>query len=61
MAGIPFSVGGGILALNFFGLDFSVSAAISRLGVAVMDRILNLTYYRELRSAGMPIAEGRDA
>ena len=60
MAGIPFSVGGGILALNFFGLDFSVSAAIgfiSLLGVAVMDGILNLTYYRELRAAGMPVAE----
>ena len=60
MAGIPFSVGGGILALNFFDLDFSVSAAIgfiSLLGVAVMDGILNLTYYRELRSAGMPVAE----
>jgi cobalt-zinc-cadmium resistance protein CzcA len=60
MAGIPFSVGGGILALNFFGLDFSVSAAIgfiSLLGVAVMDGILNLTYYRELRIGGMPVKE----
>ena len=60
MAGIPFSVGGGILALYAFGLDFSVSAAIgfiSLLGVAVMDGILNLTYYRELRSGGMPVAE----
>ena len=60
MAGIPFSVGGGILALSVSGLDFSVSAAIgfiSLLGVAVMDGILNLTYYRELRAAGMPVAE----
>ncbi len=60
MAGIPFSVGGGILALNLFALDFSVSAAIgfiSLLGVAVMDGILNLTYYRELRAAKMPVAE----
>lgn len=60
MAGIPFSVGGGILALNFFGLDFSVSAAIgfiSLLGVAVMDGILNLTYYRELRIGGMGVAQ----
>jgi cobalt-zinc-cadmium resistance protein CzcA len=60
MAGIPFSVGGGILALNFFQLDFSVSAAIgfiSLLGVAVMDGILNLTYFHELRGTGMPIAE----
>ncbi len=60
MAGIPFSVGGGILALNFFQLDFSVSAAIgfiSLLGVAVMDGILNLTYYHELRAGGMAIEE----
>jgi cobalt-zinc-cadmium resistance protein CzcA len=60
LAGIPFSVGGGILALYFSGLDFSVSAAIgfiSLFGVAVMDGILNLTYFRELRSRGMDIAE----
>lgn len=60
MAGIPFAVGGGILALNFFKLAFSVSAAIgfiSLLGVAVMDGILNLTYYHELRGNGVPVAE----
>lgn len=60
MAGIPFAVGGGILALHFFDLDFSVSAAIgfiSLLGVAVMDGILNLTYFHELRTAGLPVAE----
>ena len=60
LAGIPFSVGGGIIALYLSGLDFSVSAAIgfiSLLGVAVMDGILNLTYFRELRTRGMDIAE----
>ena len=60
MVGIPFCVGGGILALEVFGLDFSVSAAIgfiSLLGVAVMDGILNLTYYHDLRRGGMPVAD----
>jgi cobalt-zinc-cadmium resistance protein CzcA len=60
LAGIPFSVGGGIIALYFSSLDFSVSAAIgfiSLFGVAVMDGILNITYFRELRARGMDIAE----
>jgi heavy metal efflux system protein len=60
LAGIPFSVGGGLIALYFSGLDFSVSAAIgfiSLFGVAVMDGILNITYFRELRAQGMDIAE----
>lgn len=60
VAGIPFAIGGGLIALYFAGLDFSVSAAIgfiSLFGVAVMDGILNITYYRELRIQGMNIAE----
>jgi cobalt-zinc-cadmium resistance protein CzcA len=49
-----------LIALYFAGLDFSVSAAIgfiSLFGVAVMDGILNITYFRELRAQGMDIAE----
>jgi cobalt-zinc-cadmium resistance protein CzcA len=60
VAGIPFAVAGGIIALYISGLDFSVSAAIgfiSLLGVSVMDGILNITYFRELRIAHMPVAE----
>jgi heavy metal efflux system protein len=60
VAGIPFAIGGGLIALYFAGLDFSVSAAIgfiSLFGVAVMDGILNITYFRELRAQGMGIAE----
>jgi cobalt-zinc-cadmium resistance protein CzcA len=60
IAGIPFAVAGGILALYFSGQPFSVSAAIgfiSLLGVAVMDGILNITYYHELRTRGMAVAE----
>ena len=55
VAGIPFAIGGGLIALYLAGLDFSVSAAIgfiSLFGVAVMDGILNITYFRELRVAG---------
>ncbi|MCP4620196.1 MAG: efflux RND transporter permease subunit [Bradyrhizobium sp.] len=60
LAGIPFAVGGGLIALYLAGLDFSISAAIgfiSLFGVAVMDGILNITYIRELRASGMSIAE----
>ncbi|RTL73615.1 MAG: efflux RND transporter permease subunit [Bradyrhizobiaceae bacterium] len=60
LTGIPFAIGGGLIALYLAGLDFSISAAIgfiSLFGVAVMDGILNITYYRELRAAGMSIAD----
>jgi cobalt-zinc-cadmium resistance protein CzcA len=60
VAGIPFAIGGGLIALYFAHLDFSVSAAIgfiSLFGVAVMDGILNITYFRELRAQGMDVAE----
>jgi cobalt-zinc-cadmium resistance protein CzcA len=56
LAGIPFSVAGGILALLVTGLPFSISAAIgfvSLLGVSVMNGILVLTYFNELRIQGM--------
>jgi len=60
VAGIPFAIGGGVIALYVSGLDFSVSAAIgfiSLFGVAVMDGILNITYFRELTIQGMPFKE----
>jgi len=56
LAGIPFAVGGGVLALYFSGLDFSISAAvgfISLFGVSVMNGILVMTYYNETRAGGM--------
>src|SRR6202011_3171555 len=58
VAGIPFAIGGGLIALYVAGLDFSVSAAIgfiSLFGVAVMDGILNITYFRELTASGMGV------
>ena len=60
LAGIPFAVGGGVLALYFSGLDFSVSSAIgfvSLMGVSVMDGILMITYYNQVRATGVPTTE----
>jgi cobalt-zinc-cadmium resistance protein CzcA len=60
LAGIPFAIGGGLIALYLADLDFSISAAIgfiSLFGVAVMDGILNITYFRELRASGMSITD----
>ena len=56
LAGIPFAAGGGILALYFSGLDFSISAAVgfvSLFGVSVMNGILIMTYFHEVRTPGM--------
>jgi cobalt-zinc-cadmium resistance protein CzcA len=56
LAGIPFAIGGGVLALFVAGLPFSVSAAIgfiSLFGVSVMNGILVITYFNQLRAAGM--------
>jgi heavy metal efflux system protein len=51
LAGIPFSIGGGVLALYVTGLDFSISAAIgfvSLFGVSVMNGILIITYFNQV-------------
>ena len=60
LAGIPFAAAGGVIALYVAGEDFSVSAAIgfiSLAGVAVMDGIVNITYFRELLSRGQSFGE----
>ncbi len=56
LAGIPFSIAGGVIALYVTGLDFSISAAIgfvSLFGVSVMNGILIITYYNQTRANGM--------
>ena len=56
LAGIPFAVGGGVLALYFTGSEFSISAAVgfvSLFGVSVMNGILIITYYNQVRATGM--------
>jgi cobalt-zinc-cadmium resistance protein CzcA len=60
LAGIPFAAGGGVLALYLTGLDFSISAAVgfvSLFGVSVMNGILIMTYYNEVRATGMETVE----
>ena len=52
LAGIPFAIGGGIVALFVTGLPFSISAAIgfiSLFGVSVMNGILVISYFRQLK------------
>jgi cobalt-zinc-cadmium resistance protein CzcA len=62
LAGIPFAVGGGVLALVVTGRNFSISAAvgfISLLGISVMNGILLITYYNEVMQRGpLPSVEG---
>ena len=56
LAGIPFSIAGGVIALFVTGLDFSISAAIgfvSLFGVSVMNGILMITYCNQTRAGGM--------
>jgi cobalt-zinc-cadmium resistance protein CzcA len=60
LAGIPFAVGGGVLALFFSGLEFSISAAVgfvSLFGVSVMNGILITTYFNQVRANGMGTIE----
>ncbi len=60
LSGIPFAVAGGILGLTFAGLNFSVSAAvgfISLFGVAVLDGVLLVTYFNQLRMTGMSLSD----
>jgi cobalt-zinc-cadmium resistance protein CzcA len=56
LAGIPFAVGGGIIALYVSGQPLSVSSIvgfISLFGVSVMDGILMITFYNKVRASGM--------
>ena len=51
LASIPFSIGGGIIALWLSGLNLSISAAIgfvSLFGVSVMNGILVIGYFNQL-------------
>ena len=60
LVGIPFAIGGGVLALYVAGLDFSISAAIgfiSLFGVSVMSGILIINGYNRVAATGMPKIE----
>jgi heavy metal efflux system protein len=63
LAGIPFAIGGGLIALFVAGLPFSVSAAIgfiSLFGVSVMNGILVISYFNQLRQQGMSPVEAME-
>jgi cobalt-zinc-cadmium resistance protein CzcA len=54
LAGIPFAMGGGVIALFVSGQPLSVSSIvgfISLFGVSVMNGILIITYYNQTKSA----------
>jgi cobalt-zinc-cadmium resistance protein CzcA len=57
LAGIPFAMGGGVIALYVSGQPLSVSSIvgfISLFGVSVMNGILIITYYNQIkRTSGM--------
>jgi cobalt-zinc-cadmium resistance protein CzcA len=56
LVGIPFAIAGGVIGLLVTGLDFGISAAVgfvSLFGVSVMNGILVITYYNEIRGEGM--------
>jgi cobalt-zinc-cadmium resistance protein CzcA len=60
LLGIPFAAGGGIVALYLSHLEFSISAAVgfvSLFGVSVMNGILIVTYYNEVRATGVSSIE----
>lgn len=52
---VPFALVGGVLNLSFFGLPFSVSAAIGFIalsGIAVLNGVVLMSHYAELDRAG---------
>ncbi len=61
LLGIPFAVGGGIIALYVTGLEFSISAAIgfiSLFGVSVMSGILIINgYNNQIAGSGLTVME----
>ena len=60
LAGFLFAVAGGLIALFFSGESFGISAAIgfvSLLGISVMNGILLITYFNEVRGGGVSVAE----
>jgi heavy metal efflux system protein len=60
LVGIPFAAGGGVVALYLSGLNFSISAAVgfvSLFGVSVMNGILIISYYNEVKASGVDTIE----
>jgi cobalt-zinc-cadmium resistance protein CzcA len=60
LANIPFAMVGGIVALWIAGAYLSVPASvgfIALLGIAVLNGLVLVSHFRELRAEGLPLAE----
>ncbi len=60
MANVIAATMGGVWALKLTGTPFSISAAvgfISIFGVAVQDGVLLISYFNQMRAAGLPVKE----
>jgi heavy metal efflux system protein len=58
--GVPLAATGGVLALWICGMPFSISAAVGFIalsGVAVLDGLVMLSYFNELREEGKSVRE----
>src|SRR5712691_261228 len=58
--GVPLAATGGVLALWVCGMPFSISAAVGFIalsGVAVLDGLVMLTYFNQLREEGKSVRE----
>src|SRR5881409_1881344 len=58
--GVPLAATGGVLALWVCGMTFSISAAIGFIalsGVAVLDGLVMLTYFNQLREEGKSVRD----
>jgi len=54
---VPLAISGGILTLYFWGMAFSVSAAVGFIalsGIAVLNGLVMVTYINQLRLKGVP-------
>jgi heavy metal efflux system protein len=59
-SGIPLAVTGGVFALAFRGLPFSISAGVGFIalsGVAVLNGLVMISYFNQLRESGKSIQE----
>src|SRR5213078_648048 len=59
-SGIPLAVTGGVFALVLRGLPFSISAGVGFIalsGVAVLNGVVLITYFNQLREGGRPLEE----
>jgi cobalt-zinc-cadmium resistance protein CzcA len=59
-SGIPLAITGGVLALWLRGMPFSITAAVGFIalsGVAVLNGLVLVTYFNELRAEGRPVVD----